>query len=151
MTSVRRYFTALFTLVLVALLVACGASTPAPLSVVANTSLPTAVVNSPYSATLQASSGTPPYTWAVTSGSLPAGLTLNASTGVISGTPTAPAQPTSRKRRAESAPSTYDFTVTVTDSSTPAKTASASMEIVLNPPLALTTSRPGRRSGRNRI
>ena len=52
----------------------------APLSVV-TTSLPTAVDGSAYSATLQAAGGVSPYTWAVTTGSLPAGLTLNGSTG----------------------------------------------------------------------
>ncbi|MFZ3265575.1 MAG: putative Ig domain-containing protein [Terriglobales bacterium] len=141
MTSAVRYISAFFVIVLVSLLVACGASTPAPLSVVTVSSLPAAVVNSSYSATLQANSGTPPYTWAVTSGSLPPGLTLNASTGVISGTPTAPTQAIPRKpRAADSSPTTYSFTVTVTDSSSPAKTASASMQIVVNPVLALTTA-----------
>ena len=126
MTSVGRYLAAFFVIVLVSLLVACGASTPVPLSVVTVSSLPTAVVGSSYSATLQAKSGTPPYTWAITSGTLPAGLTLDTSTGVISGTPTAPAAPLSRKRTAANTSSTtYNFTVTVTDSSTPAKTASA--------------------------
>ena len=40
-----------------------------------------------YSQTL-AAEGTPPYTWSIVSGNLPAGLWLNNSTGVISGTPT---------------------------------------------------------------
>ncbi len=51
-------------------------------------------VGSAYSQTLTASGGITPYsTWTITSGTLPAGLTLNASTGVISGTPTATASP----------------------------------------------------------
>ncbi|HLF82801.1 MAG TPA: putative Ig domain-containing protein [Blastocatellia bacterium] len=35
----------------------------------------------------EATGGTPPYTWSITAGSLPAGLVLNSSTGAISGTP----------------------------------------------------------------
>jgi len=46
-------------------------------------------VAQPYSATLQATAGTPGYTWALTSGTLPAGLNLDPTTGVISGTPSA--------------------------------------------------------------
>jgi hypothetical protein len=42
-----------------------------------------------YSQTLSATGGKTPYTWAVASGSLPAGLTLKATTGTISGVPTA--------------------------------------------------------------
>jgi hypothetical protein len=41
-----------------------------------------------YNQQMNASGGTSPYTWSVTGGSLPTGLTLNSSTGVISGTPT---------------------------------------------------------------
>jgi hypothetical protein len=43
-------------------------------------------IATPYMATLQASGGTPPYTWQIYSGSLPSGITLDPSTGVISGT-----------------------------------------------------------------
>jgi hypothetical protein len=39
-------------------------------------------------ATLVAGGGVPPYTWSVASGSLPAGLTLDSSSGLVSGTPT---------------------------------------------------------------
>ena len=40
-----------------------------------------------FSQTLAATGGTPPYTWSVPPNTLPAGLQLNGSTGVISGTP----------------------------------------------------------------
>ena len=43
--------------------------------------------NFPYSNTLQATGGTPPYTWTITSGTLPKGLQLTASTGTVAGTP----------------------------------------------------------------
>ena len=65
------------------------------------TSLPGGTVGSVYSQTISASGGSSPYTFAKSSGTLPAGLTLN-STGVLSGTPTTAA--------------TYSFTVQATDS-----------------------------------
>lgn len=46
-------------------------------------------VGTPYNAQFAAASGTAPYTYSVGSGALPAGLSLNASTGLVSGTPTA--------------------------------------------------------------
>jgi hypothetical protein len=58
--------------------------------------------------TFAASSGTPPYTWSVTSGSsLPPGLSLSTA-GVLSGTP--------------SAAGNFSFTVTVSDSASPKQT-----------------------------
>ncbi|MDP1681402.1 MAG: Ig-like domain-containing protein [Burkholderiales bacterium] len=62
-------------------------SAPTPLAL-STTTLPAGTVGSSYNQTLAATGGTPPYTWSITSGSLPAGLNLNGTTGVISGTPT---------------------------------------------------------------
>jgi len=56
-----------------------------------------------YSATITASGGTLPYTYAVSAGSLPTGVTVNNSTGALSGTPTVYGN--------------FNFTVTATDSS----------------------------------
>jgi uncharacterized repeat protein (TIGR02543 family) len=56
---------------------------------VTTSTLPTGVIGATYSQTLAASGGRAPYSWSITSGSLPAGLTLDPATGTISGTPTA--------------------------------------------------------------
>lgn len=65
-------------------------------------SLPNGTINVSYpTQTITASGGTSPYTFSVTSGSLPTGLTLDPS-GLLSGTPTAAGA--------------YPFTVTATDS-----------------------------------
>jgi Bacterial Ig-like domain (group 3)/Putative Ig domain len=57
-------------------------------------SLPNAVVGDAYAQTDAAIGGLPPYKWQLTSGQLPAGLTLNTSTGVVFGTPTKAGQST---------------------------------------------------------
>jgi len=53
-----------------------------------STNLPTGYVAGPYSETIVATGGTEPYTYSVIIGRLPTGLTLDSTTGVISGTPT---------------------------------------------------------------
>lgn len=60
----------------------------APTISLAPTSLPSGSQNSAYSQTVSGSGGVSPYTFALTSGSLPTGVTLNTSSGVVSGTPT---------------------------------------------------------------
>jgi len=58
----------------------------APPLIIATTTLPAGEVNIPYSATLGASGGTPPYTWSLAAGALPSLLTLTPA-GSIQGTP----------------------------------------------------------------
>jgi len=54
---------------------------------ITTTTLPDGNLNFPYSATV-ASTGTQPIAFSVSSGALPAGVTLGAATGELSGTPT---------------------------------------------------------------
>src|SRR5664279_2964948 len=105
------------------------ATASAPLSITVNstltqltvvtTSLPPGTQNQTYSAMLAATGGLTPYTWSITTGTLPDGLHLNASTGAITGTPTTVG--------------TSNFTVQVADSATPPATASAPLSIVISP------------------
>ncbi|GAC1358254.1 MAG: hypothetical protein NVSMB3_05270 [Acidobacteriaceae bacterium] len=71
-----------------------------------------------YVAALQASGGTPAYTWSISSGQLPSGLTLAATTGVISGTPTTTGS--------------FAFTARVTDNGQPVQVQSAATAITVN-------------------
>jgi hypothetical protein len=52
---------------------------------ITTTSLPSAKRSKAYSQTIQATGGVVPYSWSIVSGSLPPGLSLNASTGAVTG------------------------------------------------------------------
>ncbi|MHC4713466.1 MAG: DNRLRE domain-containing protein [Planctomycetota bacterium] len=91
----------------------------APGVMVTTTSLPDGEESVAYSQTLAASGGVPPYSWAVVAGSLPAGLALNATTGEISGTPTAAG--------------TSAFTVEVSDSQGVPATDQQALSITIAP------------------
>lgn len=73
------------------LLYSAVAATAQPVGIVTS-ALPNGTVGTPYSVQLAAGGGTAPYRWALTSGTLPAGLTFS-STGLVSGTPAAAANP----------------------------------------------------------
>lgn len=77
--------------------------------------LPDGMKSAPYTVTLQAVGGTAPYQWTITAGSLPGGLTLNAVTGEVSGTPAANGN--------------FNITVKVTDSANPAGTKTQNLTI----------------------
>ncbi|MGO9259078.1 MAG: putative Ig domain-containing protein [Bryobacteraceae bacterium] len=96
------------------------------LTVTTASPLPGAVSQTPYSQGLAASGGVPPYGWSLYSGSLPAGLSLNRSTGVISGTPTSDG--------------VSNFTVEVIDSGN--NTASKTLALTVAPALVITAGPP---------
>jgi hypothetical protein len=54
---------------------------------IVTSSLPDGALDSAYSHAIEAQGGTAPYTWSVTSGSLPDGLSLNTETGLVHGSP----------------------------------------------------------------
>ena len=66
----------------------CGAIVACPAITVNPATLPNGTLGVAYNQTITATGGTPPYTFAITSGALPAGLTLNPATGALTGTPT---------------------------------------------------------------
>jgi hypothetical protein len=69
---------------------------------IVTTALPGGVVGNEYEAAIGAGGGLPGFTWSLAAGDPPAGITLDAATGVLSGTPTSSG--------------TATFTVRVTDS-----------------------------------
>jgi Putative Ig domain/Concanavalin A-like lectin/glucanases superfamily len=88
--------------------------------------VPAGEVGADYRYPLTAAGGTVPYTWSVGYGTLPAGITLDATTGELSGTPTAAG--------------TFAFTIRVTDAAGQAATRATSLLIVSG--LALSSDAP---------
>jgi hypothetical protein len=79
--------------------------------------LPDEGCSASYQETITATGGTAPYTFSVTSGALPPGLSLNSSTGLISG------------MISGTAAGSYPFTITATDSSQTPNTGSQNYTI----------------------
>jgi len=116
---------------------ASDSTTPAPLTAsavltlsvivppveVTTTTLPDAMVGVAYAASLNASGGTPTYTWTISGGSLPAGMSLSPA-GAITGSSGTPGSST--------------FTVQVTDSTSPTETARATLTLLVFPTTAAT-------------
>ena len=84
---------------------------------ITTSSLPSTTVQQAYTTTLSATGGIAPYSWSITSGQLPGGLTLSPSTGTISGMPTQSGQ--------------FAIGIQVADSSVPTQ-AKASATLTLN-------------------
>jgi hypothetical protein len=91
--------------------------------------LPSGDVAVGYNASLVATGGVAPYTWAITNGQLPSGLKLDPATGIISGVPILATTP----------PTPASFAVRVEDSNSTTSTPQ-SLSIVINPGTAITNS-----------
>ena len=108
----------------------CGGGSEMPLSIT-TTSLSDGTVGTVYNETVQAVGGTAPYSWSVSAGSLPPGLTLGGGTALtvtISGTPNA-------------AQNSVSFTVEVTDAKNHTATQVFSVNIK-NPPGPVISTSP---------
>jgi hypothetical protein len=94
-------------------------------------------ISVPYSKAVMAKYGTKPYTWSIGSGSLPFGLSINASTGVISGTP--------------SVSGSYSFVVHIADNASTVDNRSYNMSVIGGSPIIsvsiITTSLPSGTNG----
>ena len=83
--------------------------------IITTMSMPDGEVETVYNVSLLASGGTSPYTWSIARGNLPDGLTLDAVSGVISGTPTKKGN--------------YNFTLQVSDNATQMNTMTQRLRI----------------------
>lgn len=97
------------------------APAPVPLAITNATPLPNATQNANYQATFDATGGSGVYVnWAVSAGTAPPGLVLDAMSGALSGKPTTPG--------------TYDFTVRVTDDANVQATKAFALTVLAAPP-----------------
>jgi hypothetical protein len=101
-----------------------------PTITINQTTVPSVFNNTPYSEQLTVTGGTSPYTYAVTTGTLPAGITLDANTGLLSGTSTDIG--------------TFTVTITVTDAN--GCTGTQTLTITVEYPVSVKTVVAGKES-----
>ena len=103
---------------------------PPPLTITTAT-LPNGTVGTPYTATINTSGGTPPIAFSITQASFPTGLLITqppttSTSDTLAGTPTAPG--------------TYIFSESVTDSSNPPQTATQNYSVTIAPAVVPSTN-----------
>lgn len=122
----KRFMSGSLLLLAVFMLAACGSdsnnNTVTGFQITTASPLAAGTIATPYNQTIATSGGTGTLNFSVTAGTLPAGLALSTA-GVLSGTPTVAA--------------TSTFTITVTDSATPANTVSKPFSLTVSTTVAL--------------
>ena len=121
------------------LLSSCGGGSGTHISIMTS-SLPDGTVGTAYNQTVQATGGTAPFSWSVSTGSLPAGLTLgggNADSTTLSGTP-------------NTAQNGVAFTIKVTDSGNRSAIQAFSVN-VKNPPGPVISTSPAPPAGTSTV
>jgi hypothetical protein len=86
---------------------------------ISTTLLPEITAGSTYDAPVVGVGGTSPYKWSISSGTLPSGISFGSSTGVFTGT--------------TSQTGSFNFTVKLTDSSSPAQSVSQALSVTVIP------------------
>jgi hypothetical protein len=95
---------------------------------ITTSSLPNAIAGSSFQTTIGVRGGTQPLVWRLSGGKLPAGLKFDIARGVVSGTPTTPG--------------TYNFELTMTDSSVPAVQIQRDFRLVVTAALNIDWKEP---------
>lgn len=98
---------------------------PAPTITLAPATLPPGVKSQPYSQTITATGGVGAYTFAVTGGALPSGLTLSTA-GLLSGTPTVSGN--------------FSFTITATDTNSATGSQAYTLSVTATPLVSIAVS-----------
>lgn len=91
---------------------------------IADAQIPTTLVNTSYSKAMDATGGHGAYTWSISTGNLPTGITLNPSTGILNGQTT----------------SAGSFPVAITVMDAVGRTATKSFTLKISTPLAISTT-----------
>lgn len=105
--------------------------------VIATSFLPMGEAGNYYSSSLSALGGMQPYIWSISSGALPSGLSLNASTGMLSGTPASAGE--------------FSFSAKVTDASSRKQTAVQALSVLVSGPSPLTATTSSLPTGRTSV